>query len=86
MSGAPRTMPSYLRCAGLGLFASPAAVLWSLTRESPRRWIAAVSSLAVLAAGLLLLTSGLRFDLVAAAWGAFCLLASLAAAALLPGP
>jgi tetratricopeptide (TPR) repeat protein len=81
--------PSYLRCAGLGLFASPAAVLWVLTRpstrETPRRWIAAVSVVAVVAAGLLLLTSSLRFDLVAAAWGAFCLLASLAAAALIPG-
>lgn len=83
MSG--RTTPSYLRCAGLGLFASPAAVLWALTRETPRRWMAAVSGVAVAAAGLLLLTSGLRFDLVAAAWGAFCLLASIAAAAFLPG-
>lgn len=80
-----RTMPSYLRCAGLGLFASPAAVLWALTRDTPRRWIAAVCGLAVAVAGLLLLTSGFRFDLVAAAWGAFCLLASLAAAAFLPG-
>ena len=80
-----RATPSYLRCAGLGLFASPAAVLWALTRETPRRWIAVVSGVAVAAAGLLLLTSGLRFDLVAAAWGAFCLLASLVAAAFLPG-
>jgi tetratricopeptide (TPR) repeat protein len=82
---APRTAPSYLRCAGLGLFASPAAVLWALTRETPRRWIAVVSGVAVTVAGLLLLTSGLRFDLVAAVWGAFCLLASLAAAVFLPG-
>lgn len=84
----PRTAPSYLRYAGLGLFASPAAVLWALTRETRdtrRRWIAAVSGVAVAIAGLLLLTSGLRFDLVAAAWGAFCLLASLTAAAFLPG-
>jgi tetratricopeptide (TPR) repeat protein len=88
MSGvsSPRTAPSYLRCAGLGLFASPAAVLWVLTRETPRRWIAAASGVAVAVAGLLLLTSSLRFELVAAAWGAFCLLASLAAAAFLPGP
>lgn len=80
-----RSTPSYLRCAGLGLFASPAAVLWALTKDSPRRWIALVSGAAVAATGLLLLTSGLRFDLVAAAWGTFCLLASLAAAAFLPG-
>lgn len=85
---ASRTAPSYLRYAGLGLFASPAAVLWALTRETldtSRRWLAAVSGMAVAVAGLLLLTSGLRFDLIAAAWGAFCLLASLAAVAFLPG-
>jgi tetratricopeptide (TPR) repeat protein len=46
--------------------------------------MAAVSGVAIVATGLLLLTSGLRFDLVAAVWGAFCLLASLASAAFLP--
>lgn len=86
--GETRSAPSYLRCVGLGLFASPAAVVWALTRDDDRparralRWGTAA---AVLSAALLLLASRLRFDLLAAAWGAFCLIASLLAAALLPG-
>ncbi len=80
----PRTAPAYLRALGLGLFASPAAVLWALARSRPAlRPIAIIASLVSVAAALLLLTSRLRFDLVAAIWGAYCVLASLAIAALL---
>lgn len=77
-----RTAPSYMRALGLGLFASPAAVLWSLS--DGRRILRWASAAAVLGTALVLLTSRLRFDLVAAVWGAFCVVASLLAAALLP--
>ncbi|HWM91896.1 MAG TPA: hypothetical protein VN493_14110 [Thermoanaerobaculia bacterium] len=82
-----RTAPTYLRCLFLGLFASPAAVLWALTRDDrgPRRMLRWATAAVVLVTALVLLTSRLRFDLVAAAWGAFCVVASLLAAALLPG-
>lgn len=72
---------------GLGLLASPAAVLWVAT--GPRRdlrWLRWLVSVLVAVAAVALLLSQWRWQLVTTVWAAFCVLGTLLVVMLTGGP